>query len=264
MSYSIVVYSNDSSLKADLKVFFKNRKEDIFFENNGIAVILKLLNEEADVLFLDIDNNQKDYFTLLDILDRMYSKLPIVVFDKFDSLEELRILKQYGVFYSTMKPVQFSILKDITESIKSVKFDKFLIMGGNMRSLNIALILSTDKKLRESLSNLFDEMELSYIFESKELNGLLRIMSIPLKAVFIEVDPYDDEGLNFIKLIKSLMPQLTIIAVSNYCSDNDKIIKAGADYCILRSVLETSKKSIVEKFNVLMKKENQFEKNEIN
>jgi len=263
MSFSIIVYTKDASLKAKLEDFYKNRKERVIYEENCMTVLLQLVKGEGNALFLDIDNNKENCITLIDIINRMYKKLPIVVFNKFKSLEEWRILKKSGVFFSTMKPVQLSIIKEVTESIKSIKYKKTLIMGGPMRSLNIALVLTNNNKLRESFSYLFNQMEISYIFESKELNGLLRIMSLPLKSVFIEVNPYDSNGLNFITLVRKLKPQLKIIAVSEYSSENDKIIEAGADHCFQRSVLEESKESIVDKFNVLMEKQNHLEKNEI-
>jgi len=264
MNLSIIVYSNDHSLKATLKDFYKDREEKLVFVNNCMEVLLKLIKGKENILFLDIENNQEDCIALIDIINRMYKKLPIVVFNKFKSLEEWRILKKSGVFFSTMKPVQLNILKDVTESIKLIKYKKTLITGGPMRSLNIALVLTANKTLRESFSYLFNEMEISYIFESKELNGLLRIMSLPLKSVFIEVNPFDQSSLDFIKLVKNLKPQLRIIAVSDYSTESDRIIEAGADHCFQRSVLEESKESIVDKFNVLMEKENHLEKNEIN
>ncbi len=263
MSFSIIVHTKDVSLKAKLKNFYKNRKERVIFKENCMAVLLQLVKEEGDALFLDMDNNKENCINLIDIVNRMYKKLPIVVFNKFKSLEEWRMLKRSGVFFSTMKPVQLSILKEVTESLKSIQYQKTLIMGGPMRSLNIALVLTANKTLRESFSYLFNEVEISYIFESKELNGLLRIMSLPLKSVFIEVNPFDKSGLDFIKLVKNLKPQLRIIAVSDYSTENDKIIQAGADHCFQRSVLQESKESIVDKFNVLMEKRNHLEKNEI-
>ena len=262
MSFSIVVYSHDTSFKTDLRKFFKNRKEKISYENNGIRVILRLIKEEANALFLDMNNNTKEYFKIIDILRRLYFRLPVVTFNASDSIEKLIQLKKYGVFYSTMKPVPFCILKEITKSIKLIKVEKIFIRGGYMKTLNIALVLSSNKTLRENFSHLFNEMGVSYVFESKELNGLLRIMSIPLKAVFIEINPYDKNGLDFIKLIKNLNPQLKIIAVSSYSSDNDLIIEAGADHCIDSSVIESSTDSIIEKFHVLMQ-EKHLEKKEI-
>ncbi|MFO7890736.1 MAG: response regulator [bacterium] len=264
MGFSIVVCSNDSSLKKSLRDFYTNREEKIYFEDNNLAVILKLITGKADALFLDMETGEKDYLQLIDILRRIYTKLPIVVFIENDSVEELILLKNYGVFYSALKPLQLNLLEDITESIKLINNKMSLIKGGVMRSLNIALVLSTNKKLRQNLSYIFNEMGISYIFESKELNGLLRILSFPLKAVFIDVNPYDKNGLDFIKLVKNISPQLKIIAVSGYSSENDIIIDAGADYCIEKSVLETSSESIVDKFNALMKKEKHLEKNKIN
>jgi DNA-binding NtrC family response regulator len=262
MSFSIVVYSHDTSFKTDLKKFFEDREERISYENNSIRVILRLIKEEAHALFLDMNNNLRDYFKIIDILKRIYFRLPVVAFNASDSIEKLIKLKKYGVFYSTMKPVHFSILREITDSIKLIKFEKIFVRGGYMKTLNIALVLSSNNKLRENFSHLFNQMGVSYIFESKELNGLLRIMSIPLKAVFIEINPYDKSGLDFIKLIKNLNPQLKIIAVSSYSCDNDLIIEAGADHCIERSVIETEMDSIIEKFNALMQ-ENHLEKKEI-
>lgn len=265
MKYSITVVSNDFKLKQDIRKFYKGHSVDLFFENNRISALLQILKTKTDLFFIDMNgNDEEDDFSLIKLAHYIYPELSIITFSGNTSVERLRKLSQLGIFYCAVKPIQFIELEELMGSVQSAinKSNQIIYSpGGNMKSLNIALVLSTEKEFRENISNLLNEMGISYIFESRELDALLRIISLPLKVVFLDVESDDDKSLDFIRLIKRLKPQLNLIALSNYFADDERIIEAGADYCFLRPVLESGIKSISDKFNNVLKIKKELEIN---
>ena len=56
MKASIVVASNDSSLKEKMRQFFSQRKNRVFFENVGSSAILRLIEKPIDILMVDVED----------------------------------------------------------------------------------------------------------------------------------------------------------------------------------------------------------------
>lgn len=106
-----------------------------------------------------------------------------------------------------------------------------------MKDLKIALIVSSNPDIRERISNLLMKIGISLILEKNKNQALERILHVDIKLVFVDIESDDQEGIDFIKLIKKVRPRVSIIALTPDApkEDQKKYLDAGAMYCFIKS-----------------------------
>ncbi len=116
-----------------------------------------------------------------------------------------------------------------------------------MKRIQIALIVSADKGIRQKFARLFSKIGVSYILESSHTKAILRILEVGIKLGIVDITSDSQENLDFIKVMKWMRPRLSIIAIidETMMDDHDKVINAGAKYCLVKSGEDIEIKSII-------------------
>ena len=82
--------------------------------------------------------------------------------------------------------------------------------------MKVALVVSTDMRIRNLFSKLFQKLDISYLFERDRTQALIRILSIDLRLVIVDFDEDNPDEVNFIKVILKLRPRLYIIMITRH------------------------------------------------
>ena len=82
--------------------------------------------------------------------------------------------------------------------------------------MKVALVVSTDMRIRNLFSKLFQKLDISYLFERDRTQALIRILSIDLRLVIVDLDEDNPDEVNFIKVILKLRPRLYIIMITRH------------------------------------------------
>ena len=118
MGASVVVATDDLSMRDELGPFFKNRDYVVSFEKIGSRAILKLLEQDVDIFILDLKDDDNSNLDLINIIQKTRPRLPIVALSEDTSIERVRDLVERGVFYCAMKPVQIAEMEKVVEAVE--------------------------------------------------------------------------------------------------------------------------------------------------
>ena len=81
-------------------------------------------------------------------------------------------------------------------------------------SVKIALVVSTDTRIRNLFSKLFRKLNVPYLFERDRTQALIRVLSIDLKLIIVDLEEDITDGIDFLKIILKLRPRLYIIMIT--------------------------------------------------
>jgi DNA-binding NtrC family response regulator len=118
---SVVVVSSDSKVHETLERFFKHYDYKVRFDDLSSRTLLALYENSARMLILDIEENSAAILSIITIIRKMHSNLPIVALCSDTSVEAVRELSQRGVFYCAMKPVQTTEMEKVMEAYKRLQ-----------------------------------------------------------------------------------------------------------------------------------------------
>ena len=121
MKASIVVVSNDSKIRETLRQFFKHYDYKIQFRDLSSSTLLALYENAIQIIILDIEENDRSVLNVIDIVRQTHPALSIVALCGDTSVEKVRELKQRGVFYCAMKPVQPAEMEKVIEAHKRLQ-----------------------------------------------------------------------------------------------------------------------------------------------
>lgn len=105
--------------------------------------------------------------------------------------------------------------------------------------MKIALIVSSDEDIRERFAKLLNQVGASYILERDRTKALMRVLTIDLRIIIVDMNFEMNNGLNFIQIIKKVRPRLPIIAITENSSKENynNLLDAGAMYCLIKPVM---------------------------
>ena len=79
----------------------------------GCDVIKKVQSMDVDIVIMDVDLVEMKGYEIVPILKKINSKLPIIMMSSDNSLERAKRVREKGVFYYAIKPLD-------TDEIKAV------------------------------------------------------------------------------------------------------------------------------------------------
>lgn len=271
----VLVASNDSTLKDNMRQFFSNRKNRVYFENISCRTIFRLIEAPIDILMIDVEDcivkSGTDFCSdILDVIRRLRPDIQIISFVDDASVETYRHLSKKGILYRATKPVQLPEIAIIMKSLETVnkkRFSEHITFKSASQSqltksariidgikwtqgLSIGLIFSRSKTFRRRIAKLFNSLHLSYIFEQLKTNTLMRILELNPRVILIEDDEKDTDRFDFIRLIRRLRPRVPVIVItrSRLKKDHKEYIKSGVTRCIVMPVQTKEIDSLISDF----------------
>lgn len=116
---ALLVTENEILTQQLSDIFLKNRYS-VIIEKSKIKSILKMLQQNIDLIMIDIDASLNFNLDLVDIIKRTRPRLPIIVISKDDTVETLRNFIQAGVFYYALKPIDVDEIERLLETVGHV------------------------------------------------------------------------------------------------------------------------------------------------
>ncbi len=117
MQQSVVINSQDSSLKNILNQFFEDKGIQAMFEPSASSAILCTIEKDVDMYLLDCSRNMKESLDLLRIIHRIKPALPVVAVCDGEDMEKLKKISEMGLFYRLFKPIQTGELDIMMEAL---------------------------------------------------------------------------------------------------------------------------------------------------
>jgi len=114
---SAVIASENADLIDQISNIMVEYDYSLIVVKSAIESILKILEQEADLLMLDLDLSENTVMDLIDIIKKMRPRLPIVVLPDDFTIDTVRKLTKAGVFYCAMKPVQIEEIEKVLEAV---------------------------------------------------------------------------------------------------------------------------------------------------
>ena len=124
MRATVVIASKNVPVISQLSNILIKRDYSILIENSGLHSILKVLDEEIKILILDLDMEPRSSIDLIDIIRRMRRNLIIISISRDNSVETLRKLKEAGVYYCIIKPIQDEELEEVFDAAELLRYKK--------------------------------------------------------------------------------------------------------------------------------------------
>ena len=126
MVSTVVIATDDRALISKLSGILLERNYSIVIEKSKTRSVLKILDQKIDLLILDLDDQKSSCLDLINIIKKTRPKLPIITISKDSSIETIRKIKEMGVFYNAIKPIQ---TKEIAQVIDATRFQHTKLAG---------------------------------------------------------------------------------------------------------------------------------------
>lgn len=117
---SMLLVTEDGNLIQQLNDLFLKHDYAVFTEKSKIKSILKMLQQNIDLIMIDIDASVDFNLELIDIIKRTRPRLPIVVLSSDGTIDTLRKFIQAGVFYCALKPLEADEIEKLLEAVRHV------------------------------------------------------------------------------------------------------------------------------------------------
>jgi DNA-binding NtrC family response regulator len=124
---SAVIASENPDLIDQLSNIMVEYDYSFIIVKSAIESILKILEQEVDLLILDSDFAENTIMNSINIIKKMRPRLPIVVLPEDFAIDTVRKLTKAGVFYCAMKPVQIDEIEQVLEAV-----NRFHLKYGNI------------------------------------------------------------------------------------------------------------------------------------
>ena len=121
MSANIVVAASDNNVINALNTIFIDRDYSILVENSNTAALLKLLDQDVELLIVDMDMNLKNALDFIRIVRKTRPRLPIIVLAENPKIETIQQILNLGVYYWTFKPVLSNEINKFIDAIEVMK-----------------------------------------------------------------------------------------------------------------------------------------------
>jgi len=117
---SMLLVAEDENLIQQVSNQFSKHNYSVVIENSKIKSILKMLQQNIDLIMIDIDVTVNLNLDLIDIIRRTRPRLPIVVLSSDGTIDTLRKYIQAGVFYCALKPLDADEIVKLLEAVSHV------------------------------------------------------------------------------------------------------------------------------------------------
>ena len=125
---ALLVTENEILIQQLNDIFLKNNYS-LYIEKSKIKSILKLLQQEINLIMIYIDGSLNFNLELIDIIKRTRPRLPIIILSNDSTVETLRDFIQAGVFYYALKPIDDDEIYRLLETVGHVNK-----LHGNIRN----------------------------------------------------------------------------------------------------------------------------------
>jgi len=123
MNKDVIVLTKDIEFKKDINRLLTDRQYQAFFEEDDGRYLLKTLNHSSTFTILDLSYSSKAGVILVRILNKIKPGISMIVFNDKADKEEMRILKELGIFYYSIKPLKVEEMSMIIDSIMRIQND---------------------------------------------------------------------------------------------------------------------------------------------
>jgi len=113
----VVIASEDLLIINQMSSILRENDYSTLIEKSATKAILKIMEQEINLLILDLDSSGNFNTDLIKIIKKIRPRLLIVVLTKDNSLETIRKFIQAGVFYCVLKPIQIVEINRLLEAV---------------------------------------------------------------------------------------------------------------------------------------------------
>ena len=108
--------------------------------------------------------------------------------------------------------------------------------GKRMTELKVALIVSNDEEIRIRFSGFLDQIQVPYLLESDRTTSIARLMDMDVRVLIVDMLHDDENGLDYLKVVKKLRPRVPIIAITDEIDDEaqNRLLDEGIKYCLTK------------------------------
>lgn len=121
-----LILSSDISLINQVNEMLLSRNMSVYIEKSRISSIWSVLMQDVEFMVIDIDSFSEENIDYIKIIKKIRPKLPLVVLSQDNSVESHSKLKEMGIFYISIKPVdqlEFSMVIDAVKLLHTKKSD---------------------------------------------------------------------------------------------------------------------------------------------
>lgn len=122
MKPTILIADTNNKTRKLLKNLFM--KEDYAVETACMAseVIKQVQSSKIDIVIMDVDLQGMKGYEIVQILKKIHSNLPIIMMSQDSSLEIAKRVRESGVFFYTLKPLdEDELITAVSDALKKIR-----------------------------------------------------------------------------------------------------------------------------------------------
>jgi len=127
LSANIIVAATDTNVINALNTILIDRNYSILIENSNTSALLKVLDQNIELLIVDLDMSKNTGLDFIQIVRKTRPRLPIIVLSENPTIETIQEILNMGVYYWTFKPVLPKIVLSENPTIETIQ--EILNMG---------------------------------------------------------------------------------------------------------------------------------------
>ena len=217
MSYKILIIEDDVSIRTGIKIYLEKVGHTIVVADDGFEALDLIKEDQPDIVILDLKLPGMSGLELLEIINKEYPSIPIIVISGTDSIDDVVTAHKLGAWDYIKKP----ILKfEIIELSISVVMKRFNLERDNsiyQEKLKKLIDQRTEKIKKQSgeLKEMLSSLEFS-----NERNKVLSENSF-LGLIFISNGKIVDYNRQFLEIFKISESDILNPFVEEYFIEND-------------------------------------------
>jgi len=121
LSANIIVAATDTNVINALNTILIDRNYSILIENSNTSALLKVLDQNIELLIVDLDMSKNTGLDFIQIVRKTRPRLPIIVLSENPTIETIQEILNMGVYYWTFKPVLPNEINKFIDAIEVMK-----------------------------------------------------------------------------------------------------------------------------------------------
>ena len=116
-----MIAANDTNVINALNTILIDRDYSIMIENSNTSALLKVLDQNIELLIVDLDMSKNKGLDFIRIVRKTRPRLPIIVLSENPTIETIQEILNMGVYYWTFKPVLPNEINKFIDAIEVMK-----------------------------------------------------------------------------------------------------------------------------------------------
>ncbi len=194
----------------------------------------ELAAKPFDLVILDLNTSGGSGVTVLELIRKAHSKIPVVIYSGYVTLETEKTLRQAGAVEVLRKDVSiFALIRQIDKILKA----KENLSGdtGKTKEKKV-LVVDDEQPIRKVLRSFFDQKGIKTLEAENGQRAVEIVRAEKPPVVLLDIRMPGMDGLTTLKKLLEIDPQVGVIMVTGEADDHTvkEAIEAGAYGYVLK------------------------------